>query len=232
MCCTAGIYWAKELKSSSSLVRRNNHTAVLVSQVLGIINNKRSHLTTKTSFVFLKFFHKSLEFSSFGLKYLTCCKTKPNKHRQHNKESGPRKRMESDVPWGIKTQTKAAAAKLFSTLSISYWCQWYLQSQMFCCVALEFSTRCHSCSQKLRGAQCWSCKAMGLQCVICHVAVRGKNHLESGRSTEPPSPPSPPPRTAASPPYLLVSWLNYRVQNCQGEFRISEIYTWLLCWEE
>ena len=68
MCCTAGIYWAKELKSSSSLVRRNNHTAVLVSQVLGIANNKRSHLTMNTSFVFLKFFHKSLEFSSFGLK--------------------------------------------------------------------------------------------------------------------------------------------------------------------
>ena len=68
MCCTAGIYWAKELKSSSSLVRRNNHTAVLVSQVLGIANNKRSHLTMNTSFVFLKFFRKSLEFSSFGLK--------------------------------------------------------------------------------------------------------------------------------------------------------------------
>ena len=139
---------------------------------------------------------------------------------------------------------------------------------------LEFSTKCHSCSQKLRGAQCWSCKAMGLQCVICHVAVRGKNHLESGRSTERPPPPftftpyrrlstlpsnqlsklqsaefsslrkhpfllalrrwgryvrnilkvagqpnpppphpSPSPRTAASPPYLLISWLNYRVQN-------------------
>lgn len=31
MCCTVGIYWAKELKSSSSLVRRNNHTAVLNS---------------------------------------------------------------------------------------------------------------------------------------------------------------------------------------------------------
>lgn len=89
MCCTVGISWAKELKSSSSLVRRKNHTAVLVSQVLGIINNKRSHLTIKTSFVFLKFFHKSLEFSSFVLKYLTSCITKPNKHRQHNEESGP-----------------------------------------------------------------------------------------------------------------------------------------------
>ena len=73
MCCTAGIYWAKELKSSSSLVRRNNRTAVLVSQVLGIIDNKRSHLTMKTRFVFLKFFHKSIAFSSFGLKHLTCC---------------------------------------------------------------------------------------------------------------------------------------------------------------
>ena len=41
MCCTAGIYWAKELKSSSSLVRRNNHTEVLVSQVLGIIKKKK-----------------------------------------------------------------------------------------------------------------------------------------------------------------------------------------------
>ena len=54
---------------------------------------------------------------------------------------------------------------------------------------------------------------MGLQCVICHVAVRGKNHLESGRSTERPPPLHLPPRTAASPPYLLISWLNYRVQN-------------------
>ena len=43
-----------------------------------------------------------------------------------------------------------------------------------CCFVVEFSTRCHNCSQKLRGAQCGSCKAIGLQCVICHVAVRGK----------------------------------------------------------
>ena len=120
MCCTAGIYWAKELKSSSSLVRRNNHTEVLVSQVLGIIKKKRSHLTMKTSFVFLKFFHRSLEFSSFGLKYLTCCITKPNKHRQHNEESGPRKRMAVNVPWVINTKTKATATKLFSTLSITH----------------------------------------------------------------------------------------------------------------
>lgn len=42
---------------------------------------------------------------------------------------------------------------------------------------VEFSTRCHSCSQKLRGAQCWSCKAVGLQCVICHVAVRGASNF-------------------------------------------------------
>ncbi|CAH3138838.1 unnamed protein product [Porites lobata] len=42
---------------------------------------------------------------------------------------------------------------------------------------VEFSTRCYSCSQKLRGAQCWSCKAMGLQCVICHVAVRGASNF-------------------------------------------------------
>ena len=92
---------------------------------------------------------------------------------------------------------------------------------------LEFSTRCYSCSQKLRGAQCWSCKAMGLQCVICHVAVRGKNHLESGRSTErPPPSPSPSPRTAASPPYLLISWLNCRVQNflaCEN-IRFSSLF--------
>ena len=74
----------------------------------------------KTSFVFLKFFHRSLEFSSFGLKYLTCCITKPNKHRQHNEESGPRKRMAVNVPWVINTQTKATATKLFSTLSITH----------------------------------------------------------------------------------------------------------------
>ena len=67
---------------------------------------------------------------------------------------------------------------------------------------LEFSTKCHSCSQKLRGAQCWSCKAMGLQCVICHVAVRGKNHLESGRSTE-----RPPPDPFTFPPYRRLSTL-------------------------
>ena len=74
----------------------------------------------KTSFVFLKFFQKSLEFSSFGLIYLTCCVTKPNKHRQHNEESGPRKRKAMDVSWGINTQTKATATKLFSTLSITH----------------------------------------------------------------------------------------------------------------
>ena len=42
---------------------------------------------------------------------------------------------------------------------------------------------------------------MGLQCVICHVAVRGKNHLESGRSTERP------PRLFTFPPYRRLSTL-------------------------
>ena len=40
---------------------------------------------------------------------------------------------------------------------------------------LEFSTRCHHCHEKLRGAQCWSCKGYGLQCSVCHVAVKGKS---------------------------------------------------------
>ena len=39
----------------------------------------------------------------------------------------------------------------------------------------EFSTRCYNCSRNLRGAQCGSCKSFGLQCVICHVAVRGES---------------------------------------------------------
>ena len=39
----------------------------------------------------------------------------------------------------------------------------------------EFSTRCYNCSRNLRGALCGSCKSFGLQCVICHVAVRGNS---------------------------------------------------------
>lgn len=42
---------------------------------------------------------------------------------------------------------------------------------------VEFGTRCCNCSQKLRGAQCGSCKSFGLQCVICHVAVRGASNF-------------------------------------------------------
>lgn len=41
----------------------------------------------------------------------------------------------------------------------------------------EFSTRCYNCSRNLRGAQCGSCKSFGLQCVICHVAVRGASNF-------------------------------------------------------
>lgn len=43
---------------------------------------------------------------------------------------------------------------------------------------VEFSTRCPNCPQvTLRGAQCYSCGALGLQCVICHVAVRGNKYI-------------------------------------------------------
>ncbi|XP_020622090.1 WD repeat-containing protein 59-like [Orbicella faveolata] len=42
---------------------------------------------------------------------------------------------------------------------------------------VEFSTRCHNCTHTLRGAQCYSCKALGLQCVICHIAVRGASNF-------------------------------------------------------
>ena len=41
-------------------------------------------------------------------------------------------------------------------------------------LVVEFSTRCYNCPQMFRGAQCGTCKALGFQCVICHVAVRGK----------------------------------------------------------
>ncbi|KAK2554683.1 GATOR complex protein WDR59 [Acropora cervicornis] len=41
----------------------------------------------------------------------------------------------------------------------------------------DCSTRCYNCSRNLRGAQCGSCKSFGLQCVICHVAVRGASNF-------------------------------------------------------
>ncbi|EDO27102.1 predicted protein, partial [Nematostella vectensis] len=41
----------------------------------------------------------------------------------------------------------------------------------------EFSTRCYNCLQRTRGAQCMSCKSIGLQCSICHVAVRGASNF-------------------------------------------------------
>ncbi|PFX34828.1 WD repeat-containing protein 59 [Stylophora pistillata] len=42
---------------------------------------------------------------------------------------------------------------------------------------VEFSTRCYNCPQMFRGAQCGTCKALGFQCVICHVAVRGASNF-------------------------------------------------------
>ncbi|CAH1780353.1 unnamed protein product [Owenia fusiformis] len=42
---------------------------------------------------------------------------------------------------------------------------------------IEFVTVCHHCRKEVRGAQCGSCKYAGLQCSICHIAVKGSSNF-------------------------------------------------------
>ncbi|XP_018901839.2 GATOR2 complex protein WDR59 [Bemisia tabaci] len=42
---------------------------------------------------------------------------------------------------------------------------------------IEFVTECPSCRQSIRDSYCSTCKALPLQCVICHLSVRGSTNF-------------------------------------------------------
>lgn len=39
---------------------------------------------------------------------------------------------------------------------------------------VEFQSECQLCGKVSRGPQCMNCKRLALECVICHISVRGK----------------------------------------------------------
>lgn len=49
----------------------------------------------------------------------------------------------------------------------------YLSSAPELHKGVEFVTECKQCNKQVRGASCLFCKRLSLQCIICHVSVRG-----------------------------------------------------------
>ena len=72
----------------------------------------------------------------------------------------------------IKQKTRHFWGNLLWTIWIIHLHHYYNNLLRFYLISIDFSAECQQCHHEVRGIQC--CKKFILQCVICHISVKGR----------------------------------------------------------